>query len=87
VDLETVETLAMALAETGQLGRAVEIQRSMISDLQRNQRFDLVKLLAGNLALYERGQPCRLPWRDDDPIFSPVPAAMELLAPATSSEP
>ncbi len=87
VDLETVETLAMALAETGQLERAVQVQRSMISDLQGNQRFDLVKLLAGNLALYERGQPCRLPWREDDPVFSPVPAAMEPLAPATGSQP
>ena len=87
VDLETVETLAMALAETGQLERAVQVQRSMISDLQRNQRFDLVELLAENLALYERGQPCRLPWREDDPVFSPVPPAMEPLAPATSSQP
>ena len=87
LDLESVETLAMALAETGQFERAVQVQRAMISDLQRNQRFDLVQLLADNLALYERGQPCRLPWREDDPVFSPVPAAMEPLGPGTSSRP
>ena len=79
MDLESVETLAMALAETGQFEQAVHVQRAMISDLQHNQRFDLVQLLAENLALYERGQPCRLPWREDDPVFSPVPAAMEPL--------
>jgi len=87
MDLESVETLAMALAETGQFEHAVEVQRAMISDLQRNQRFDLVQLLAENLPLYERGQPCRLPWREDDPVFSPVPAAMEPLGPASSSRP
>ncbi len=84
LDLESVETLAMALAETGQFERAVQVQHAMISDLEGNQRFDLVQLLAENLALYENGQPCRLPWREDDPIFSPVPAAMEPLAPGTS---
>ena len=87
LDLESVETLAMALAETGQFEQAVQVQRAMISDLEGNQRFDLVQLLAENLALYERGQPCRLPWREDDPVFSPVPAAMERLGPATSSRP
>ncbi len=83
VDLETFETLAMALAETGQFQRAVEVQGAMISDVQRNRRSDLGLLLADNLALYEHSQPCRLPWRDDDPVFSPVPAVVEHLGPAT----
>ena len=87
LDLESVETLAMALAETGQFERAVQVQRAMISDLEGNQRFDLARLLADNLALYECGQPCRLPWREDDPVFSPVPAAMEPLGPATNTRP
>ena len=77
----------MAFAETGQFERAAEMQRAMISDLEQNRRFDLAELLAENLALYQRRQPCRRPWREDDPIFSPVASAMDLPAPATSSPP
>ena len=87
IDLEYVETLAMALAETGRYERAAELQRDMISDLQRNQRFDLARLLAENLALYQRRLPCRRPWREDDPVFSPVASAMDLPGPTTGSPP
>ena len=87
IELEYVETLAMAFAETGQFERAAEMQRAMISDLEQNRRFDLAELLAENLALYQRRQPCRRPWREDDPIFSPVASAMDLPAPATTSPP
>ena len=59
----------------------------MISDLQRNQRFDLARLLNENLALYQRRQPCRSPWREDDPIFSPVASAMDLPGPTTAIGP
>ena len=87
LELEYVETLAMAFAETGQFEQAAEMQRAMISDLQRNQRFDLARLLTENLSLYQRRQPCRRPWREDDPIFSPVASAMDLPGPSTSSPP
>ena len=87
LELEYVETLAMAFAETGQFERAAEMQRAMISDLQQNQRFDLARLLAENLALYQRRQPCRRPWRQDDPIFSPVASAMDLPGPSTGATP
>ena len=84
LELEYVETLAMAFAETGQFEKAAEMQGAMISDLQQNRRYDLARLLAENLALYQRRQPCRRPWREDDPIFSPVASAMELPDPSTS---
>ena len=87
IDLEYVETLAMALAETGRYERAAELQRDMISDLQRNRRFDLARLLNENLALYQSRQPCRSPWREDDPIFTPVASAMDLPGPTTGSPP
>ena len=29
-------------------------------------RDDLVQLMVGNLRLYERGEPSRTPWRDDE---------------------
>ena len=87
LELEYVETLAMAFAATGQFERAAEMQRAMISDLQRNQRFDLARLLNENLALYQSRQPCRRPWREDDPIFSPVASAMDLPGPSTGSPP
>ena len=87
LELEYVETLAMALAETGQFERAAQMQRAMISDLQQNRRFDLARLLAENLALYQRRQPCRHPWRKDDPIFSPVASAMDLPGPSAGSPP
>ncbi len=85
LELEYVETLAMAFAATGQFERAAEMQRAMISDLQRNQRFDLARLLNENLALYQSRQPCRRPWREDDPIFSPVASAMDLPGPSTAT--
>lgn len=87
LELEYVETLAMAFAATGQFERAAQMQRAMISDLQRNQRFDLARLLNENLALYQSRQPCRRPWREDDPIFSPVASAMDLPGPPTGSTP
>ncbi len=85
LELEYVETLAMAFAETGQFERAAQMQHAMISDLQRNQRFDLARLLTENLSLYQRRQPCRRPWREDDPIFSPVASAMDLPGPSSST--
>ena len=73
MDVNQGQTLAMALAEMGQFTRAAELQRSIIQDVEQSKDSDLVPTLRENLALYERGQACRLPWRDDDPIFYPVP--------------
>ena len=73
VAFEHLETLAMALAMSGQFNRALQVQQGMMSEVRQAGRADLAALLEDNLNRYQRGQPCRTPWRDDDPIFSPVP--------------
>ena len=82
VAFEHVETLAMALAATGQYQRALQVQQGMIDEVKQAGRADLVALLKENLIRYQRGQACRMPWRADDPIFLPVPGD---LAPLKSS--
>src|SRR4029450_7089868 len=72
-DLDQGQTLAMALAAVGQFQEAVKIQRFMIAELQRAGQSHLAQLLQVNLTSYESNQACLTPWRDDDPIFSPVP--------------
>jgi tetratricopeptide (TPR) repeat protein len=57
------ETYAMALAESGQYGTAVEVQRDVRAAVQQAGAPDeVVKRLSENLVLYERRQPCRRPW-------------------------
>ena len=78
MDADQGQTLAMALAETGQFAKAAELQRLLLANLEKSQDSELVASLRDNLALYQRGQACRLPWRDDDPVFFPVPKRPEL---------
>lgn len=73
MDVNQGQTLAMAFAELGKFTRAAELQRLIIQDLEQSKDLDSVPMLRDNLKLYERGQTCRVPWRDDDPIFYPVP--------------
>ena len=72
-DLDRGETLAMALAEAGQYQQAAQLQQSLILEVQRSGQDDLARVLRENLTLYENGKACRTPWRDDDPIFKPIP--------------
>jgi tetratricopeptide (TPR) repeat protein len=72
--LELMQTMAMTLAELGQYDEAANWQRETIAAANQSGRRDLGPRLQENLALYERRQPCRTPWRDDDPIFHPRPA-------------
>ena len=71
--LEDGITLAMALAGVGQFQQAAKYQESMIANLEHAGRSDLARPLRANLALYQQGKPCRVPWAKDDPIFTPVP--------------
>ena len=80
-DFELLETYAMAMASVGKFKEAADLQREMIDELGRMKRNELVPDLKSNLELYESGQACALPWRDDDPIFSPQPGKMVLFAP------
>jgi tetratricopeptide (TPR) repeat protein len=60
--LELGETMAMTLAELGQYGEAVDLQRKVLSAARQEGRQDLVAGLTSNLQRYERQQPCRVPW-------------------------
>ena len=63
------ETMAMALAELGQFTGAAEWQRAAMSVAAEAGRPDMAEQMSANLALYERREPCRTPWRDDDPDY------------------
>jgi len=78
LDLDQAETIAMALAETGNFDKAAALQRTVIENLE-NEDPARVAILRETLALYEKQQPCRRPWRDDDPIFVPTPGTNEIL--------
>lgn len=60
------EAMAMALAEVGRYAEAASWQREVMSMADQAGRYDLVQLMSGNLRLYERGEPSRTPWRDDE---------------------
>jgi hypothetical protein len=67
------ETMAMTLAELGRFQEAVTWQREALAAAKQSGRSDVSAGLAENLKLYERRQPCRTPWRDDDPVHYPRP--------------
>lgn len=64
------ETAAMAQAELGQYSTAVTTQRSAIAEVRRAGQPPGPQL-EQNLARYQRGEACRMPWRDDDPVHLP----------------
>jgi hypothetical protein len=68
------ETMAMVLAELHRFDEAVKWQQEAISAAKEGKRDDLLAKLSVNLRLYQSGQPCRTPWRDDDPVHYPVSA-------------
>ena len=65
------ETMAMAFAELGRFEEAVEWQRFAMTVAADSDRQDVARAMAANLARYQRGEPCRTPWRDDDPEYNP----------------
>lgn len=67
------ETMAMALAEIGRFAEAAEWQRLAMSVAVEAGHPDAAQRMATNLALYQRHEPCRTPWRDDDPEHRPGP--------------
>ena len=60
------ETVAMAHAELGQFAGAVEWQRLAMSVAAEAGQSAAVQRMSANLAGYLRGEPCRIPWRDDE---------------------
>ena len=84
------ETIAMALAEYGDFPQAIAIQRDVMAAAERaGMKAQLVRM-SENLVLYERHQPCRTPWSEDDLMLRPgsaAAAAPEILSSASTSEP
>lgn len=72
---EAGETLAMAQAELGRFAEAVAIQREVLGAAQGAGDQAAVRRMTANLRLYERKQPCRTPWPEDDPVHRPTPGA------------
>jgi tetratricopeptide (TPR) repeat protein len=78
------ETMAMAMAEIGQFGDAVEVQRGVLVAAQQAGLVQDVRRMSDNLRRYERGQACRVPWPDNDPVHTP---SMFMPAPARPAAP
>ena len=58
------ETAAMALAEMGLYEQAAAVQRDVLGAVREAGLSDAVRRMAGNLALYEAGRPCRTPFTE-----------------------
>jgi tetratricopeptide (TPR) repeat protein len=71
--IQLAETTAMALAEVGNYREAAAVLRQVVEAAARDRlSFDTARTMR-TLRLYERGQPCREPWPDDDPAHNPGP--------------
>ncbi len=68
------ETMAMALAELGRFAEAVEWQGRAMQVAAGAGQSAVARGMSANLALYQRNEPCRTPWRDDEPEHNPGPA-------------
>jgi len=79
---EVGETMAMALAETGQFAEAAGVQRDLIAAARAAGRPDLAARLEENLKLYQSHHACRTPWRDEDvgDVRADVPDAIRAAA-------
>jgi tetratricopeptide (TPR) repeat protein len=64
--LELGETYAMALAELGQFREAQSLQRDLIAAAGRAGMTALRARLTSRLQLYDRADPCRTPWTDEE---------------------
>ena len=64
--LELGETYAMTLAELGQYREAQALQRDLIAAAARAQLPAVKARLTSRLALYDRAEPCRTPWTDEE---------------------
>ena len=68
-----LETVAMAQAELGRYDDAVVSEREAMRLARLANHTAPADSMHENLASYQRRQPCRIPWRPDDPVFFPHP--------------
>ncbi len=64
--LDLGETMAMTLAELGEFDRAAAVQRDLLTAARQAGLAPVVTRIEGNLRRYERRQPCRIPWTEQE---------------------
>jgi thioredoxin-like negative regulator of GroEL len=64
--LELGETYAMTLAELGQYREAQAVQRDLITAAERSGLSQVTPRLRERQQLYDRADPCRTPWTDEE---------------------
>ena len=62
----------MTYAELGNFAAAVASQERAIAAARQAGQEEAAARMQDNLARYRRGEPCRTPWRDDDPVIAQV---------------
>ncbi len=80
------ETMAMAMAELGRFAEAVEWQGRAMQVAAGAGRYEVARGMSANLARYQRREPCRTPWRDDEPEHNPGPVVDLNLVPPRSGD-
>jgi tetratricopeptide (TPR) repeat protein len=66
------ETMAMVMAELGRFDEAIRWQERAIAVAAGSGQRALASRMQDHLTRYRQGQPCRVPWRDDDPVIAIV---------------
>ena len=66
------ETMAMVMAELGRFEEAVRWQERALASAASAGQDALAARLQDTLDGYRQRQPCRTPWRDDDPVIATV---------------
>jgi tetratricopeptide (TPR) repeat protein len=64
--IELAETAAMGLAEVGRYDQAIDAQRSVIEAARQANLEPVVRRATENLQRYEKRQPCRRPFAEDE---------------------
>ncbi len=64
--IELAETAAMGLAEVGRFDQAVEAQQSVLAAARNANLAPVVQRATENLSLYEKRQPSRRPFSEDE---------------------
>jgi tetratricopeptide (TPR) repeat protein len=64
--IELAETAAMLLAEMGQFDEAIVVQRDVLTAAGNSGLANVVRRLNANLERYQRRQPCRVPFTEEE---------------------
>ena len=84
--LEVGITFAIALAAAGRFQEAAGYQEAIIKQLEASRQYDLARPLRQDLARYQQGKTCRVPWASDDPIFTPALSKAQLATEAKTMD-